>query len=546
MAKPHRDPLVQAFERLVAARPASPLVVAPGRRATAAGVDAQARAAARALNADPPAPGEPVALLAANGPAFLAGLVALLRAGAAPLLLDARAPEPERARVACELGAPRLLACARPWPAGPSDWHVGRPIGVPAVNGSAPGKRGAGAGAVIKLTSGSVIELASGSVIELTSGSVIELTSGVVIKLTSGSVIKLTSGSTGTPRGIVTPVEALLADDDALSATMGLGDRDRLLAAIPFSHSYGLSSLVVPALARGRMLVLPGEDGPFGPLAAAAAAGATAFPTVPAYLAALLRLEEPPPLPPSLRLVLTAGAPLPAETSAGFRARYGRPVHVFYGASECGGICYDREGGAAERGTVGAPVEGVRIDLEPAEPAGSAGSAGEAVGEGPPAGGPGGEAGRVAVRSPAVAAGYLPRPGPALAGGRFLTGDLAVWRGGELALVGRLDDVINVRGKKVNPREVECVLRGLAAVEDVAVFAAPAGSGAACEATVRAVIACAAGALTRETVLSWCRDRLADHKRPRSVVLVEHLPRTERGKLDRAALTRLAAAETRG
>ena len=503
MAKPHRDPLVQAFERLVAARPASPLVVAPGRRATPADVDAQARAAARALNADPPAPGEPVALLAANGPAFLAGLVALLRAGAAPLLLDPRAPEPERARVACELGAPRLLACARPWPAGPGDWHVGRPIGVPAVNGSAPGRRGAGAAAVIKLT----------------------------------------SGSTGTPRGIVTPVEALLADDDALSATMGLGDRDRLLAAIPFSHSYGLSSLVVPALAHGRMLVLPGEDGPFGPLAAAAAAGATAFPTVPAYLAALLRLEEPPPLPPSLRLVLTAGAPLPAETSAGFRARYGRPVHVFYGASECGGICYDREGGAAERGTVGAPVEGVRIDLEPAEPAGSAG---EADGGGQPAGGPGGEAGRVAVHSPAVAAGYLPRPGPALAGGRFLTGDLAVWRGGELALVGRLDDVINVRGKKVNPREVECVLRGLAAVEDVAVFAAPAGSGAACEPTVRAVIACAAGALTRETVLSWCRDRLADHKRPRSVVLVEHLPRTERGKLDRAALTRLAAAETRG
>ena len=515
MVKPHRDPLVQAFDRLVAAHPAAPLVVTPGGRATAAGLDAQARAAARVLSADPPAPGEPVALLAANGPAFLAGLVALLRAGAAPLLLDARAPEAERDRVARELGAPRLLACARAWPDGPGDWRTGRPIGVPPVNGSAPGRPGTGTGTVTKLTSGAVIKL----------------TSGAVIKLTSGAVIKLTSGSTGAPRGIVTPVEALLADDDALSATMGLGDRDRLLAAIPFSHSYGLSSLVVPALVRGRMLVLPGEDGPFGPLAAAAAAGATAFPTVPAYLAALLRLEEPPLLPPALRLVLTAGAPLPAETSARFRERYGRPVHVFYGASECGGICYDREGGAAERGTVGAPVEGVRIDLETAE---------EAAGEG---------GGRVGVRSPAVAAGYLPRPDPSLAGGRFSTGDLAVWRGGELALVGRLDDVINVRGKKVNPREVERVLRGLAAVEDVAVFAAPAtgAEAACCEPMVRAVIACPAGALTREAVVSWCRDRLADHKRPRSVVLVERLPRTERGKLDRAALDRLAAGgELRG
>ena len=520
MAQPHRDPLVRAFERLAAARPAAPLVVSAGRRATAADLDAQARAAARALGDDPPRPGEPVALLAANGPAFLAGLVALLRAGAAPLLLDARAPGAERARVARELGAPRLLACARAWPEGPGDWHAGRQIGVPAVNGSCRPRPGGKGGAVIELTSGAVIEL--------TSGAVIELTSGAVIELTSGAVIKLTSGSTGAPRGIVTPVEALLADDDALSATMGLSDRDRLLAAIPFSHSYGLSSLVVPALARGRTLVVPGEDGPFGPLAAAAAAGVTAFPTVPAYLAALLRLDEPPPLPPSLRLVLTAGAPLPAETSARFRARYGRPVHVFYGASECGGICYDREGDAAERGTVGAPVEGVRIELE---------ASGGADGEGTAADG----GGRVGVRSPAVAAGYLPRPDPSLAGGRFLTEDLAVWRGGELALVGRLDDVINVRGKKVNPREVERVLRGLAAVEDVAVFAAPAAGGGACEPTVRAVIACAAGALTREAVLSWCRDRLADHKRPRSVVLVERLPRTERGKLDRAALDRLAA-----
>jgi long-chain acyl-CoA synthetase len=439
------------------------------------------------LSADPPAPGEPVALAAANGPAFLAGLVALLRAGAAPLLLDARTPDAERARVARELGAPRLLACARAWPEDARDWRA-----EAAARGSA--------------------ELA-------------------------GSVIKLTSGSTGSPRGIVTPVAALLADDEALSATMGLTERDRLLAAIPFSHSYGLSSLVVPALARGRLLVVPGADGPFGPLAAAADAGATAFPTVPAYLAALLRLDEPPPLPPALRLVLTAGAPLPAETAAAFRERYGRPVHVFYGASECGGICYDREGGAAERGTVGAPVAGVEIELAAA---GDEDGANGAAGNG--AGGEGG--GRVAVRSRAVAAGYLPRPDPSLAGGRFLTGDLAVWRGGELALVGRLDDVINVRGKKVNPREVERVLRGLAAVEDVAVFAAPAAGAQAggCEPLVRAAIACPAGALTREAVLAWCRDRLADHKRPRSVVLVERLPRTERGKLDRAALERLAGA----
>ena len=93
----------------------------------------------------------------------------------------------------------------------------------------------------------------------------------------------------------------------------------------------------------------------------AAACGATVFPTVPAYLQALLRMSQPPPWPASLRLCLTAGAPLPPATAAQFREFSGRPVHVFYGASECGGICYDRSGDAGERGTVGTPVEGVSI-----------------------------------------------------------------------------------------------------------------------------------------------------------------------------------------
>ncbi|HBL30494.1 MAG TPA: long-chain fatty acid--CoA ligase, partial [Acidobacteria bacterium] len=69
---------------------------------------------------------------------------------------------------------------------------------------------------------------------------------------------------------------------------------------------------------------------------------------------------EPPRRPAALRLVLTAGALLGAATAARFREAFGLPVHVFYGASECGGICYDRTGDAAERGTVGTPVDGVQ------------------------------------------------------------------------------------------------------------------------------------------------------------------------------------------
>jgi long-chain acyl-CoA synthetase len=471
-----QDPILQAFERLARRDPLAPLVVSPERRATVGDVDALARAAGRQLAGLPP--GSAVGLVAANGPGFLASLLALRRAGLAALLLDAQSPGPEAFRVLRALGAPALLRCPEGWPRGPEGWSL-------QVPGTAPGD---------------------------TAGP--EETS----TFQDTAILKLTSGSTGTPRGIAASAEALLADDAALTASMGLSAADRLLTTIPLSHSYGLASLAIPALVRGTMLVIPETADVYDPFVTAARAGATFFPTVPAYLDALARLGDPPPRPPALRLVITAGAPLSALTSARFRETFGLPVHVFYGSSECGGICYDREGGAAERGTVGSPVEGVRVVLEPT-----------ALGTG----------GRVVVESPAVASGYLPDPDTdRLSGGRFRAGDLAVWQGGELALRGRVDDLVNIKGKKVNPREVEAILAGLSGVDEAVVLGVPLG----CRGEVlRAVVACRSGNLTAGEVVAWCRSHLSAHKVPRSVILVPALPRNPRGKLDRPALLALEA-----
>lgn len=464
---PGQDPILRAFERLA---PLAPLLVSPTRQATVADVEALARAAGSHL---PGAiPGAVLALSAPNGPGFLASLLAARRAGLPALLLDSQTPEAESLRIARALGASALLRCRTGWPKGPEDW----------------------------------------SRLDITTDAPLHL------PYPDTAVLKLTSGSTGLPRGIATPAAALVADDEALARTMGLRDGDRLLATVPMSHSYGLSSLVMPALMRGTVLVTPDESGVFDPFLAAARTGATVFPTVPAFLDALLRLADPPARPASLRLVLTAGAPLSPETARRFRETHGLPVHVFYGASECGGICYDREGTAGERGTVGEPVEGVRIALGDEE---------------------GGEGGVVNVYSPAVASGYVPEPDERLGDGRFVNGDVAEWQGGELVLRGRVDDVVNIKGKKVNPREVEAVLQQLPGVEEVAVLGVPTPDRAG--ERLRAVVACQPGSLAPEDVLAWCRGRLAAHKVPRSVILVPELPRTERGKLDRGRLRSLTA-----
>jgi acyl-CoA synthetase (AMP-forming)/AMP-acid ligase II len=462
------DPLVEAFRRTAARTPDAVLVATPSRRATAGTIaalaDALADGTAAAFR-----PGTIVGLSAPNGPAFLSGLVALLAAGVRPALLDAGSPEAERDATLRALGAAGCLSATSAWPDSPASfaWTV------EAGGAELPGPSAA---------------------------------------------VKVSSGTTARPRGIVAPVEGLLADVDAIHRGMGFRPDERYLSTVPLSHSYGLASLALPALVHGATLVIADARGPFEGLRAARELGATVLPTVPAWIQALLRVAAPPPLPETVHTVLTAGAPLPPDTAARFREAYGRGVHVFYGASECGGICYDPEGTAGERGTVGPPLPGVEVRIVAAED--------------------GDDAARlVEVRSRSVCSGYWPEPDPRLGDGAFRTGDLAEWSGDEVRLVGRADDLINVRGRKVHPAEIERVLGQLPGVEEVVALGGPAPERA--DPVLRVVVACPSRRLSREDVVAWCRAQLADHKVPRSVVLVDALPRNERGKVDRAVLRAL-------
>ena len=312
------------------------------------------------------------------------------------------------------------------------------------------------------------------------------------------AVVKLSSGTCGRPRGIAVSARALLADTYALHEAMQISDGDRIFAGISWSHSYGFSLLPMSLLVRPTTLVLPGGRDP------------QIYPTAPAFLQGAL--QRPESWPEGVRRVVTAGAPLPIATARAFRARFGLSVHVFYGASECGGICFDRSGTAAERGAVGTPIPGVDLRL--------------------------GENRTVEVRSDAVANGYWPEPDPRLRDGCYVTDDVASWSAGELVLEGRRGDWINVDGRKVNPREVEEIIAAMQGVQDVVVTGREeTGSG---KRVVRAVIASDGTGLDYHGVRDWCRARLAPYKVPRSVIFVDEIPYTARGKPDKDALDLLA------
>jgi long-chain acyl-CoA synthetase len=338
-------------------------------------------------------------------------------------------------------------------------------------------------------------------------------------------VLKITSGSTDVPRAVVVTEAQLLADVRHIVEAMEIGPDDVNLAVIPLAHSYGLGNLVLPLLVQGSPIAIRDRFAPRQLHADVAAAGVTVLPGVPYMFEHVRRLAAGAALAPVRRLI-TAGAPIALETVAYFKRETGRNVHSFYGTSETGGICFDAGDEVGGHVTVGRPLPGVEVVLRDVD---------------------GGDVGRVFVRSDAVAVGYAAADAAderaAFVDGGFLTGDLARRDGDRLILAGRVSSFINVAGRKVDPAEVEGVLRRAPGVLEAHVF------GVACDRRGEQVVACVRRGRQGPAaeLRSFCAERLAAYKVPREIVEVDAVPRDARGKVSRRALEALLAdARARG
>jgi long-chain acyl-CoA synthetase len=325
------------------------------------------------------------------------------------------------------------------------------------------------------------------------------------------NLLKLTSGTTATPRAIRFRSEQLLADCNQICDTMGISDIDLNFGVIPISHSYGFSNLLMPLIARAVPMVISRDRTPRAILGDLARSNATVFPGMPVFYQAFCEMEHVPMLP-KLRLCISAGAPLPVATAKRFQKKFNLPIHSFYGASECGGICYDREAANQNEGFVGEAINGV--NLEPVDPERSAS--------------------QFHVRSAAVGDGYFPEPDEEkLGNGIFVPDDLLARDGSGFKIVGRISDVINVAGKKVNPAEVEAHLLRFTGVRQAAVFGR--------ESVLRneEVAACvvAAPGVSETDLLQFCRGALSSWQVPKRIFIVDAIPANERGKISRRQLS---------
>lgn len=320
----------------------------------------------------------------------------------------------------------------------------------------------------------------------------------------SACLIKLTSGTTGRPRPLIFTASQLLADAGQVTSGMGITPRDLNYALIPLGHSYGLGNLTVPLLARGIPLVCGAAPLPHAIASDFARWRPTVFPGVPSVWGALAASGVKPRALRSLRLAISAGAPLPPDTAHDFAERFGQRLHNFYGSSETGGIAFDRNGGATLRGGVGSPLPGVRVTPLPGK--------------------------RVRICSAAVFTfGNRRRRGP---NGCWTPADRAVADArGQLILLGRRGATVKIAGRRVSPAEVAAQLRRLRGVRDA--WVAP-GPGA--DPLLGAVVATSRTAAELRLLL---QGGMAGWKIPKKWVVVRSLPLTPTGKPDARSMRTL-------
>jgi len=323
-------------------------------------------------------------------------------------------------------------------------------------------------------------------------------------------LLKLTSGTTAAPRAIRFRSEQLIADCAQICDTMGITNHDLNFAVIPISHSYGFSNLLTPLIVQGVPMALSSDRLPRAVMHNLHRSGASVFPGMPVFYQAFNEMRDATSLG-KVRLCISAGAPLSGAVAKQFRQKFLMGIHSFYGSSECGGICYDHDGNAGEDGLVGTAMNGVRLEALQ----------------------PDGVATQIRVHSAAVGDGYFPEPDEEkLGNGMFTPDDLLSETKHGWRIVGRVSDLINVAGKKVNPAEIEAELLTVPGVREAVVF------GRESSLRHQEVAACvvATVGLSETELLKICRQRLSGWQVPKRIFLLDQLPVNERGKISRREL----------
>ena len=341
-----------------------------------------------------------------------------------------------------------------------------------------------------------------------------------------------TSGTTSRPKRVPLRHRHVAASVDNIVRYYRLSRDDATVNVMPLFHVHGLVGCVLATFASGGTVVLPSDLTPLAFWPAARAVRPTWFSASPTLhqLILMRATTDRPAGSERLRFVRSSSSALSAVLMERMEARFAAPVLEAYGMTEASYQIASNPLPPGKRipGSVG-PGAGVEIAI---------------LDESGRRQGPG-SSGEVAIKGPNVVDGYEDSPevnAAAFTDGWFRTGDLGtISEDGYLTLSGRIKELINRGGEKIPPGEVDEVLASHPAVQEAVCF------GMAHETWGEEVGAAVVlrNAATADELLRYCRGRLADFKVPRRLFIVDSIPRTPTGKVQRRFLAEQLSATPR-
>lgn len=437
-------------------------------------------------------PERPVALHLRRSPALQLAVAAAVLAGTSWVPIDPELPRERKQYMLAQSGAAAVLTCAE--------------LDIPAP------------GPVLRVREDTVNPLDLEQVSQRTA---------VAPNPRQCAYVLFTSGSTGRPKAVAVPQDGIANRLEWMTHWYGIGPHDVVAQKTPSSFDVSVWELLLPfthgvtaAIARPGIHKDPAQLQAF-----LQATGATVCHFVPSALTVFLSGCTP--SLPQLRMVITSGEALDAALASRTMQLLDVKVHNLYGPTEAA-IDVSAHTCAMDepRTPIGVPVWNTRLYVL------------DRWGNPVPVGCPG----RLYLSGPQVALGYLGQPeltaerfdrdpfwpaSPA----RYDSGDMACWTTeGELLYLGRKDAQVKLRGQRLELGEVESVLTQCPGVAHAAAKVVQAPSGA------ELLVAYVVGPVTAVHVLDFAREQLPDFMIPARVTVLERLPITVNGKLDRAAL----------
>lgn len=341
-----------------------------------------------------------------------------------------------------------------------------------------------------------------------------------------------TSGTTGRPKGAMLTHRNLVSNTNSCMQSLDWRPgKEIILVVLPMFHSFASTVGMLTPLLHGCCSVLVPKFDIHLVVDAIAQHKATIFMGVPTMYGMLLELPDDEISKfDTIRYGLAGGASMPLAIMQRFEQRFGKLIYEGDGPSECSPVtCVNPVGSKRKPGSVGLPVANVEMRI--------CDERGGLV--------PDNEIGEICVRGPNVMKGYWNRPketAESFFGDWYRTGDLGCRdEEGYFYIVDRLKDMLIVNGMNVYPKMVEEVLYQCQGVKEAAVIGVPDELHG--EVPVAYVVCDPDSKQDQDSITAYCADKLAKYQIPRTIYIVEDLPKTPTGKILKRELRKQGESE---